>query len=274
MPTVDTPIATLAYTHNGVVPEPGRPALVLVHGAGGRERDWPMAWRSRADYTRDMGLTPSGHAAELDTRPVYAVDLPGHGGSGGSGADTVAAYADAVAAFLDALDLGDAIVVGHSMGAGIALDLAARHNPRLAGIVLIGGAARLNVSDAILDGLQSHFEATVDAIVKYSWFKQTTAFFKQKGRQHIIETGQATVYGDFLACSRYDLSGRLGDVAVPALVIASDNDRMVPLEASRAVHDGLTDSRLVTLENCGHFQHIEQTAKCAEAISEFCRELD
>ena len=71
------------------------------------------------------------------------------------------------------------------------------------------------------------------------------------------------MHGDFLACSNFDLSARLEEIALPVLVIASDCDRMVPLKVSLKMAEKLPNSEFVSLENCGHFQHIEQTAKVA-----------
>ena len=269
MPLVSIGQHDLFYSHNGVGPRDDGLSLVLVHGAGGQEQDWPVAWRSARNTTRFMGLTRKSHGRQLDRFPVYAVDLPGHGRSGGNSRDTVDAYADAVAAFLDAMDLRRVLLVGHSMGAAIALSLAVGHHPRLAGIALIGGSSRLVVSDAILEGLQTDFEATIDAIVKYSWHRNTSAFFKQKGRQRMLDAGPAVVYDDFLACSRFNLSDRLAEVTVPALVIASDQDRMVPMDKSRSMAEAMPNGVFVGLENCGHFQHIERTGKVADALLSF-----
>ncbi len=269
MPLVSIGPHDLSYSHNGVEPRDDRLSLVLVHGAGGQELDWPMAWRSTSDMTRLMGLTPKSHGGQLDHFPIYAVDLPGHGKSGGDSCDTVEAYADAIAAFLEALKLERVLLVGHSMGAAIALTLAVRHETRLAGIALIGGSSRLVVTDAILHGLQSDFEPTVDNIVKYSWFKNTGAFFKQKNRQRILDAGPKVVYNDFLACSRFNLSDRLSDVEIPVLVIASDNDRMVPMDKSQKMAGSFADGTFVGLENCGHFQQIEQTSRVADALASF-----
>lgn len=270
MPSVQVNDAEIAYSFSGAPVRDDGLTLVLVHGAGGRDQDWPQAWRSADDVTRAMGLTSADHAAELDQYPVYSIDLPGHGESTGKGSTSVEGYADAVEGFIEALDLQRVVVAGHSMGAAITLLIAVRQNPRLAGIVMIGSSSKLQVAPAILEGLQNDFENTVDAIVKYSWHKETGAFFKEKGRQRILEAGKEVVYGDFFACADFDLTDQLDDVKVPALLIAADKDRMVRLEQSQETAEAL-GADFVALENCGHFQHVEKTAECAEALSTFLR---
>ena len=95
------------------------------------------------------------------------------------------------------------------------------------------------------------------------------AYFREKAKKRILDAGSKTVHGDFLACSRFDLSKRLKEIVVPVLVIASDCDRMVPLNFSRDMSEKLPNSRFVLLEGCGHFQHIEQTSKVAAELSNF-----
>ena len=164
------------------------------------------------------------------------------------------------------------------MGAAIALNASLSQHWRIRSIVAIGGASKMIVSDSILDGLQNTFEATVDNIVRYSWHKQTGAiadsqqmakYFREKAKQRILNAGSKTVHGDFLACSRFDLDERLGEISVPVLVIASDCDRMVPLHVSREMAEKLPNAQFITLEGCGHFQHIEQTSRVATELSNF-----
>ena len=273
MPKISIGSYELSYSHNGVASDGAKPNLVLVHGAGGQEKDWPQAWRSTADLTRSMGLVPQSHGGALDQIPIYALDLPGHGASGGQSAQSVAHYADAVEKFIESMALDNVVLTGHSMGSAISLEIGIKGNPRLIALVLIGGAAKLHVSEAILTGLQSDFEATVEAITNYSWHKQTWAFFKQKGRQRMLEAGQTVVYNDYYSCSDYDRTADITKVEVPVLVIASDNDRMVREKDSRAMAESFQDGTFLLLENCGHFQHIEQTSKVADAIASFLERL-
>jgi pimeloyl-ACP methyl ester carboxylesterase len=139
------------------------------------------------------------------------------------------------------MDLENVCLVGHSMGAAIALNASLNHQWCICSVVAIGGASKMIVNDAILKGLQNTFETTVDSIVKYSWHKKNGAvadsqlmagYSRKKAKQRILDAGSKTVRGDFLACNKFDLSKRLGEIADPVLIIASDCDRMVPLNAS------------------------------------------
>ena len=263
----------LSYSFNGVSNSGGGISLLLIHGAGGQEVDWPLAWRSLDDLTRALGLTPKDHGGELDNYPIYSLDLPGHGKSGGESQTSVEKYADAVNEFVTAIKLDNVCIVGHSMGASIALNAALDKYNWLRAMALIGGASKMFVTDAILEGLKENFEPTIENIVKYSWYKNTGAFFKQKARQRMLEAGSKVVHDDFYACSQFDVSDRLAEIDIPTLVIASDHDRMVPLKISREMADQLSRSTFVTLENCGHFQHIEQTSRVAKELATYLSTL-
>ena len=263
----------LSYSFNGASNSGKSINLLLIHGAGSQEVDWPLAWRSVSDLTRTLGLTPKDHGGELDNYPIYSLDLPGHGKSGGESQTSVEKYADIVNKFVTAIKLDNVCIVGHSMGASIALNAALDKYSWLRAIALIGGASKMFVTDAILEGLQENFELTIENIVKYSWYKNTGAFFKQKARQRMLEAGSKVVHDDFYACSQFDVSDRLAEIDIPTLVSASNYDRMVPIKASHEMADQLSRSTFVPLENCGHFQHIEQTSRVAKELANYLSNL-
>ena len=288
MPKVNVKNHKISYSFNGVSKGIGGSTIVLIHGAGGQEIDWPKAWRSANVQAKSTGLTPSNHGviklfnAGLDDYSIYAVDLPGHGKSEGKSKLSIDEYSNDIIDFLDAMDLKKVCLVGHSMGAAIALNASLSRHWRICSAAAIGGASKMIVNHAILQGLQNTFEATVNSIVRYSWHKKTgavadsermAAYFREKAKQRMLDAGSKTVHGDFLACSNFDLSERLEEIAVPVLVIASDGDRMVPLKVSREMAENLPNAEFVSLENCGHFQHIEQTAKVARELVTFLSKL-
>ena len=91
-----------------------------------------------------------GELRRLPDHEVYALDLPGHGRSGGPGRTDIGAYAEVVREFADALKLPAFVLGGHSMGGAIALEFALRYGSRLAGLILVGTGARLRVAPEIL----------------------------------------------------------------------------------------------------------------------------
>src|SRR5690349_16622890 len=96
-------------------------ALLLVHGAGSNGHAWHYQYEH-------LGNRHS---------PI-ALDLPGHGRSSGvEGLRSIEDYAAFTLAFLDALKLESAVIAGHSMGGGIAMELALQHPDRVTALILI-----------------------------------------------------------------------------------------------------------------------------------------
>ena len=109
------------YTNSRDI-EAEKPTVVFIHGSGMDHTVWTLASRHFARHGNN----------------VVSVDLPGHGRSTGSPLATVEEMAGWVIAVLDALDITDAALVGHSLGSLIALECAASHSDRVRAIALVG----------------------------------------------------------------------------------------------------------------------------------------
>ncbi len=237
-------------------PESG-PAVVLIHGAGGSHVHWP------AELRRLPGAT------------VYALDLPGHGRSKGKGRDTVSGYAEAVVAFCDALGLTRPVVIGHSMGGAIAQTLALDFPDRISALVLVATGARLRVTAAILDGIVSNFDETVKLIASYLWSRESApaVMMERLGVQVLRDTGPIVLRGDFVACDRFDVMSRLGEIAVPTLVIGGTADLLTPAKYAHFLAEHIPDARLRIFPDAGHVVMLEHPVEVAQAVQEFLEEI-
>ncbi|MFQ5813301.1 MAG: alpha/beta fold hydrolase [Anaerolineae bacterium] len=233
----------------------GKRNLVLVHGAGGSHLDWPAPLR------------------RLRGANVYALDLPGHGRSEGPGRSSIAAYCDFLLAFLDALSLERATVVGHSMGGGIALDFALHYPDRLAGLILVGSGARLRVAPSILTGILSDFEATVNLVCGYAFGPGATEQLKRLGRQRLLKTPPQVLHGDYAACDAFDVMECLGEVCCPTLAIGGTADVLTPPKYSVYLRDHIPGAELVLVDAAGHMVMLEKPEVVARAVSKFIASL-
>ena len=251
MPYAETEQGKLFYTLSRAAT--GCPTLVLIHGAGGTRLHWP------AELRRLAGAS------------VYTLDLPGHGRSTGEGCDTISGYAKAVAAFLRAVDTGPVVIVGHSMGGAIAMTLALDFDC-VTGAVLVGTGARLRVAPAILEGLHSNFERSVELITRFAWSRGALPKLIELGKQALLDTGPAVLLGDFSACDCFDVMERLETVKVPTLVISSSADQLTPVKYGRFLTEHIPNAHLVVIENAGHMVMLEQPNEVAEAVRKFLEE--
>ncbi|MGD1992333.1 MAG: alpha/beta fold hydrolase [Anaerolineae bacterium] len=233
----------------------GAAAVVLIHGAGGSRLAWPPELR------RLPGAT------------VYTVDLPGHGRSSGAGRSRVDAYAGDVLGLMDGVGLESALVVGHSMGGAIAQMVALAAPDRVAGLLLVSTGPRLPVSDLILDGLKAQFEETVASISKWSWGPGADREWVAQGRQMMVEAGPEALLGDFVACDRFDVRDRLGEIVAPARVVTGEEDRMTPPHLGRGLAKGISHAAFSLIPGAGHMVILERPAAVAAVATEFMAQL-
>jgi pimeloyl-ACP methyl ester carboxylesterase len=218
------------------------PVLMLIHGAGGTHLDWPESIR------------------QLSNVDVIALDLPGHGGSAGSGHDSLNAFAADVIALLDALEIERAIFAGHSMGGGIALTLALEYPSRTLGLILVGTGAKLSVHPDILDNLISDRQRVTQMLVDWFWSPDADPAMKQANYDHLMRINPHTFHADFAACNTFDVRERLSEIQTPTLIIAGTDDKMTPHKFAVYLHNQITNSRLQTIEDGSHKFLLEKPA--------------
>lgn len=231
------------------------PALVCVHGAGGSHLNWPAEIR------------------RLPGAAVYALDLPGHGRSIGTGQQAIGEYVAVLFSFLDALDLPDAVIVGHSMGSAVALEMALSHPDRVRGLVLVGSGARLRVAPAILHGIREDFEGAVKLISDWAYSPDAPADLKHLGQQLMTDTSPEVMYGDFLACDAFDIMGRLGEIHAPTLVITGTADRLTPIKYANFLAQNIPGAALLLVENASHMVMLERSQEVGAVIARFVASL-
>jgi pimeloyl-ACP methyl ester carboxylesterase len=250
MPYTNVAGEKIFYVHHQGAPE-GQRTLVFVHGAGGSHLNWPPQLRRLAGAN------------------TYVLDLPGHGQSEGQGRKSISAYADFVAAFLDALRLEKVTLVGHSMGGATALDFALRYPEGLARLVLVGSGARLRVAPAILDGIRQDFEAAVCLLCDYAFALDAPEQLKREGRRQMGRTHPDVLYGDFAACDAFDVMDRLGEIRCPTLALCGTADRLTFPRYSTYLRDNIPGAQLVLVEGAGHMVMLEQPEAVSQAIADF-----
>ena len=126
--------------------------MVFIHGALHDHSVWTLLARWCAHH---------GHG-------VLALDQPGHGRSAGAPLASVEALADWLLAVLDAAGVGQAALVGHSMGSLIALEAAARAPQRATRLVMMGTAYPMKVSDALLATARDTPMKAIDMVNAFS----------------------------------------------------------------------------------------------------------
>ena len=246
-------LANLYYHEYAGSSEGHRPAVVLIHGAGGTHIYWPPELRRLPGYR------------------VYALDLPGHGKSGGRGLQSISAYAQAVLEWLLALNIHSAVFAGYSMGSAIALTLALEHPDHVNGLVLIGAGARLKVAPELLDNLASPttYQNAMNMVVEWSFGSSTPPRLKELAAQRMKETRPSVLHGDFAACNNFDVTERIGQIRQSTLIVCGSEDKMTPMRQSQLLAERIPGATLKTIFEAGHMVMLEKPQAVLEAVLGF-----
>jgi pimeloyl-ACP methyl ester carboxylesterase len=252
------PVAEGLYYHLHPSGQAGALPVLLLHGAGGMHLSWPPEIRRLAGCD------------------VYALDLPGHGKSDAiGGLQTITAYSESVLAWMQASGLAKAVVVGHSMGGAIALTLALQAPEKVLGLGLVATAARLRVNPDLLANAASAttFYKVVDQLSAWSFGPAAPARLVEMFRQRLGEVRPSVLYGDFLACSSFDISDQVSRITCPALVLCGADDRMIPQRHSQSLADLMPGAQFVHFPQVGHMLMLEEPRAAAEALAVFLQSI-
>jgi len=239
------------------------PPVILIHGFGGSMWQW--------EY----------QDALADRLRLIVVDMPG---SGYSDKPDIAYTPDEVlarfVAFMDAIGLAKASLVGNSLGGGVAEGMAIRHPERVDRLVLISGLPdhvrdRLK-SRTIRRALDTHLPVWIVTIG--NWFagrSVTRKVLQEVVYDHSLLTPavldrsyqnrkQRGVIAPLLAMGRNlplweeDLATKIGTIRHPTLILWGDKDEIFPPDVGHALHAQITGSRLEIVPNAGHIPQWER----------------
>jgi pimeloyl-ACP methyl ester carboxylesterase len=212
------PACPLAYESAG-----NGPPLVLLHGMTGSARSWSLCFRLLSrKFT------------------VYALDFAGFGNSRG-GRFALREATQCVEEFMNRAGIPRAHILGHSMGAVVAAELASLRPDRVNGLVLVAPPLisfrrpLLEHARELLVGLRAVPMAFLPALVG-----------------DLLRAGPATLWRAARDLLVFEGEGIIASLRTPTLLVWGDRDRVVPLRLGRQLKRLLPNSRLVVIEGASH----------------------
>jgi pimeloyl-ACP methyl ester carboxylesterase len=246
-------------TTGGAHFDSAKPAVIFLHGAGFDRTVWRLQTRWFAHHGRS----------------VLAVDFPEHGWSEGPALTSIAAMADWTARLIDAAGLKQAALVGHSMGALVALDCAGRHPDKVRALGLCGLATEMPVHPEMLESAKANtlkvqelmtFWGIGNALHKGGmvspglWLRQESLAVLSASKPGVIHT-------DLAACNAYkDAPARAGNVKCPTVLVLGDGDLMTPAAKAKPLAGAIAGARTAVIPQCGHFMMVERPDETLEAL--------
>ncbi|MGE0797453.1 MAG: alpha/beta fold hydrolase [Lautropia sp.] len=239
-----------------------REPLLMIHGASADT----LAWQDNI-----------GHFAR--TRRVIAIDLPGHGKSAlvdGRPTQATEEFAQHLSSFIEVLQPGPVLLVGHSMGAAISITCAIEHPQSVAGVVAVCGGAAFRGAAGV--GFQGDLLRNV-AVNPTDWLETTfhsvlgRSTSDARRREMAFDATRASPYvafADLLTYTSFDFNATMPRLTRPVHWIVGEDDwstspAMARDTSARLVAMGLASS-VTELAGVGHIPHWEQPAVFNHAL--------
>ena len=246
------------YFHHQVPEKASKGRLFYIHGTGCRAQV----------FKRHLSVISQDYE-------VAAIDLPGHGRSEGSGFRGVVDYAAVCGGLIRYLSWSKCVIVGHSMGGGIALALSIYEPELVSALVLVDSGARLRVAPAVIknaraialglkkpggDARVGFCSNTPDAIIE--------SVIQDKGVCH-----PSVVVKDWLADDSCDFLSRVQTISQPTLAIVGAEDTLTPVKHHKFLAENMPNCELCVIPDAGHWPFSEQPQKFDNCLIEFLRKL-
>lgn len=244
--------------------------IVFLHGLGGSLSTWAAV----------LG----GFAAD---HRVAALDLPGHGKSDKPEAPafdySVAGLAQVVGEAMASFGLAPAVVIGHSLGAAVALELALTRPKLVRGLVLMNGAGLgQEISTALLDLVEAEPDREV-AKATLELFFEDKRLVNNRGIEDMLanrtnpgaDAAQKAVAAAAFTRDgqRLTLAARLGEVSAPTYVIWGDLDRVIPVGHAAKAAEAIKGSWLDVISGSGHVPQVEAAATVSSLVHHWLTRL-
>ena len=207
-------------------------------------------------------------------------DERGHGQTGGAtGPFTYWDSADDLAALLRSLGIERAVLAGMSQGGYLSLRAALAHPHLVQGLILIDTQAAAEDPEVMpyyqqllerwmTQGMDDELAATIEAIVLGQGYVDAERW--KSSWEHLRPDNVQQIFATL--AGREDLTDRLGEIRVPALVVHGDQDAAISADRAQALADGLPESELVPIEGAGHASNLTHPDLVTPHIARFLEE--
>lgn len=265
MPEVINGDVTISYDDQGT-----GPAVLLIHGHTSDRRTWDPVVPALLDAELRI-VRPDLRGHGRSTRPDIGYHLSHHAAD--------------MAAVLDGAGVGSAAVVGHSIGGGVALEMAVTLADRVESLVLISPVMPDRPFEPVfMENLREVARVVrsegVQAAMSGPWLSSPIfehSFSKPGVREAVTDILRDFPGAEYLATQRdrvereWSVPNRLSEIGVSAAVIAGDHETPGFRAYAEEAAAGIPNARLELFENCGHLAPLEEPDRVASTIIETVR---
>ena len=235
---------TFVYTGSDSI-DLSKQSVMFIHGASLDHTVWTLPAR----YFVRHGYN------------VLSVDLPGHGLSEGKPLPSINDCADWLVEVLDALNIEQTALVGHSMGSLIALQCAGNHADRIRSLALVGTAVPMPVTEQLLNSAFENDHAAIEMLTEWGHSpgahfggNETPGMWMIGGLMRLFERGgKGVLFNDLKACNDYS-EGQMAakKVRCPVRLILGEQDMLTPTRVALRLVDDMPHATIDILKRTGH----------------------
>ncbi|MFW9907363.1 MAG: alpha/beta fold hydrolase [Candidatus Thorarchaeota archaeon] len=235
--------------------ESKKPPLILIHGAGSSHISWALQLRDLSSTNRMIAIDLSGHGKSDDVEGKVSLEET---------------YSLEVAALVGHLELNDFILVGHSMGGGVAMSYSLNSSltpPRA--LVLVDTAPVLELSKLAFGLVKEAIEDRL-FIFKSQFFEDYTDTYKIKELEdRIRRANPGVLQRDLAACDKFNIADRVHNIKEPALVLVGEHDDIIHPRVAENLRNGLPNANLAIVRGAHHAPMIEQPAEFNRLLRDY-----
>jgi len=252
-----------------VMASEARPSIVFLHGIGGRASGW----------------APIQQACAAAGCSSLAWDMPGYGDSAAVNPYNFDALADALAALMDAHGLQKVVLVGHSLGGMVALQMWARHPQRVAGLVLAASSPAFghgsgDFQQAFIAQRLAPLEAgksmaqVAEGLIPTMVAPGFGGSGLAQAKACMGSITPAAYKAALGALVQFEQRAALPTITVPTLCIAGEHDRTAAPSVVQRMADKIANAQYLCLPGVGHLLTFEQPDSFAQALLPFLRSFE
>ncbi|RPH58197.1 MAG: alpha/beta hydrolase [Chloroflexi bacterium] len=259
----------------------GEKAIILLHGFGASVFSWHKVMEPLAMFGRVIAYDRP--AFGLTSRP-----MPGEWS--GESPYSMEANVLLLAGLIEALGIEKATLMGNSAGGGVAVAFALAYPQRIESLILVdpavGNASRfpawalplMRSPQAQRFGplLVRDIASSGNDTIRLAWHepaKISQDTFDGYRKPLRANNWDRALWEFTIAARPLNLADRLGELAMPVLVISGDDDRIVPTQSSIDLADKIPGAVLRIIPGCGHVPHEEKPAEFVQLVQDFMDEL-
>jgi len=238
--------------------------IVLLHGLGNRSTTWEEQLSKLSSHFHVIAWDAPGYGDSFDPSPVYK---------------DFSEFSDTLKEFVESLDLSNFYLVGHSMGAAIAIDFSYRFPDKVQKLILADptrGSAFISEEKSYQQLEDRLYAINEQGSYKLAQDRAKNLFSDYATTQQIEKSEKimAQVRPSGYSSASYSLYNLNQKniyplITVPTMIICGEEDKITPVPESKYIYNHISNSELVTIPKAGHLCFLEAPKKFSDYVINF-----